>query len=133
MIQDKNDKYLRKQESRRLTDQYNESHGMILKDKEIAAAIDIIGEFSHCAKRKILYGEVKIDKQVLKSLSAWQDEDILRLAMEIENGSFEKKPPPSSAKNAQPGALNQNKFDNTEMRSTLRKCINMLEKLYKQM
>jgi len=125
MEQESNNKQTAKHGSQRLAEQYNESHSMILKDMEVVAAIDIIGEYSPAAKRKILSGEVKIDKQVLKSLSALQKDDIHRFVMEIENGSFEKKPPPKVS--------NQFKHSNTEMRSTLRKCINMLENLHRQL
>jgi len=107
---------------------------MILKDKEVIDAIDIIGEYSHAAKRKILSGEVKIDKQVLKSLSTWQKEDIHRFVMEIENRSFEKNSRPTTNTTATAGATDHTKHENkTEMKSTLKTCIRMLEKLYRQM
>ena len=64
----------------------NASRGTILRDKKVAVAIDMIGEISPGAKRKILSGEVKIDRQVLRSLSSWSKSEVMKFAMDIENG-----------------------------------------------
>jgi len=122
-MKEDNQKPLQIPDSQSLADLYDESRGTILKDKDIARAIDIIGEHSHRAKKKILSGEVKIDKQVLQELSSRQEDDIFRLAMEIENGSFEKKPP---------GIPNQqNHYNKAEIKAALKNCILLLEKIYK--
>ena len=125
-------KPLQMPESQSPADLYDESRGTILKDKEIARAIDIIGEYSHKAKKKILSGEVRIDKQVLQELSSWQEDDILRLAMEIENGSFRKKPPPASSEKTPSGVPNRQKqYTKTEIKEALKNCIHLLEKIYR--
>jgi len=71
-----------------LRDQYTLSLGTIIRDKKIATAIDMIGEVAPGAKKKILSGEAKIDRQVLRSLPSWSESEIFRFSMGIENGKW---------------------------------------------
>ena len=75
----------------RLAKQYKVSRDTILRESKIAAAIDAIGESSPEAKRRILSGEMSINKNVLEGLSSWPKEDIVELAAKIEEGSYERK------------------------------------------
>ena len=59
--------------------------------------MEAIGEISPEARRLILSEEVKVDKNYLEALSGKPKEDVLELALSIENGTYEKpKPGPKS-------------------------------------
>ena len=75
----------------RLADKYSVSAKTIKRNSRMSAAIDSIGEFIPEAKRKILSGAVRIDKNVLEGLSVASPEEIAYLAAQIEDGSYEKK------------------------------------------
>ncbi|MDR0491479.1 MAG: hypothetical protein LBH28_09590 [Oscillospiraceae bacterium] len=143
----------------RLADQYNVSRATINRDARIAEAIDAIGDVSAEAKRKILSGEVKIDKRELEEISSRSKEEISEIAAEIEEGIYEKKKHATSeamkrGDATDPGQSGTRQLDavisdmsdgflsvlrkhtkdgNTaELRSALRAYINMLEDLYLQ-
>jgi len=77
----------------RLSGQYRVSPKTIKRDAKVSETLDIIGEASPEAKRKILSGEISIDKKVLEALSSAPKEDIHEFAARIEDGTYEKKRP----------------------------------------
>ena len=85
---------LKKSTAKHLSEKYKVSPRTIERDFKTAAAIDAIGETSPEAKRKILAGEVKIDRKTLKGLSAMQADELSGIVAKIEEGTFEK---PNSA------------------------------------
>ena len=74
----------------RLTELYRMSRSTILRDEKVVRAIDRIGEIAPGAKRKILCGEAKIKKTVLRKIPDWPEDDVVQLAMNIENETFDK-------------------------------------------
>ena len=74
-----------------LADQYKVSKNTIGRDAKVSEAIDAIGETSLEAKRMILSGEVNIGKQALESLSGKPKKLIEEIALEIAEGSFDRK------------------------------------------
>ena len=77
----------------RLAKQYHVSPKTIKRDAKVAEAIDAIGAVSPEAKRKVLSGEVPIDKQVLQELSTKSEKDIAAVARRIGDGSYVKDKP----------------------------------------
>ena len=63
----------------------------IERDFKVSEAIDAIGEISPEAKRKILSGEVDLNKKELRELTSKPKEEIETLATEIEDGTYERK------------------------------------------
>ncbi|MCL1799042.1 MAG: hypothetical protein FWG23_04820 [Eggerthellaceae bacterium] len=95
--------------SERLAGQYKVSRATIERDAKVATTIDAIGEASPEAKKKILSGEVSIDKKELEALAAGSSREIAKLAKSIEGGTYEKKRPtaPASGRDKeQPGVAN---------------------------
>ena len=101
-IQGTNNQYVQKRENRqnvgfqgstakRLSEQYRVVPRTIERDAKIAEAINAIGEASPEAKRKILSGEMSINKNHLQKLQAGSNEDIKQTAEKIEDGTFDKK------------------------------------------
>ena len=76
----------------RLSKQYDVSPKTVRRDVKVHEALDAIGEASPEARRMILYNEVKIDKKVLESLAS-NPEEVKRLAIAIENGTYKKEKP----------------------------------------
>ena len=74
----------------RLAKQYRVAPITIRRDAKVSEAIEAIGEISPEARRKILSGEIDINKRELESLSSKPKEDIAALAAEIEAGNYEK-------------------------------------------
>ena len=74
----------------RLAEKYNVSSATINRDAKIAEGIDAIGEASAEAKKKILSGEVSINKKDLGELASLPKKDIARVAASIEAGTYEK-------------------------------------------
>ena len=79
----------------RLAEHYKVSPKTINRDAKVASAIDTIGETSSEAKRKILSGEMTVDRKYLQGLSSQSREEIESLAITMEKGSFTKKKPDS--------------------------------------
>jgi len=65
----------------------------IKRDSNISKALDTIGDISPEAKRKLLSGEVAINKKELQELSSRSVEEIEELAAQIEEGTFERRAP----------------------------------------
>jgi hypothetical protein len=74
----------------RLSKQYQVSPMTIRRDAKTSEAIDAIGKASPAAKKKILSGEVSIDKKFLQGLSLKTEEEIVEIAGAIEAGTYEK-------------------------------------------
>ena len=74
----------------RLGQKYHVSAKTIQRDAKVAEVIDRIGEISPEAKRKILSGDVDVDKRELIGFSSKQKGDIEVLATEIEEGTYKK-------------------------------------------
>jgi len=75
----------------RLSKQYNVSPKTIKRNSKLSEAIDAIGEVSSEARRLILSGEVRVDKGVLEGLASASQSEIKEIAMQIENGTYERK------------------------------------------
>ena len=148
--------------AKQLADKYRVSSRTIDRDSKTAAAIDAIGEISPEAKRKILAGEMHINRKTLKELSAMQADELTDIAAKIEEGTFEKPHLTTSAESSKEEAqissnLNRNEkhsldvyinnmisdhvinlqeFSNTKVskktKTALRGHIDMLEDLYRQ-
>lgn len=73
-----------------MAEQYNVSRNTIKRDAKVSESIDAIGGESPYAKRKILSGEIKLDKKELEELSFKTREEISDLAARIEDGTYEK-------------------------------------------
>ena len=131
--------------SKHLAEQYHVSQKTIERDARTAAAITAIGEISPEAKRKILSGEIPVDKKKLQTLSAEPKELIEKIAASIETGAYEKE---KAAVNAPPEhgtpaelILSEMKVlnavirngDITELKTALKLCIDNLKGLYKRM
>jgi len=77
----------------RLAERYRVNPKTIRRDARFAAGIEAIGEASPEAKRKILSGEVAINRTRLQVLSYGQKEDIEAVAAEIEEGTYKRRAP----------------------------------------
>ena len=75
----------------RLSDHYKVSIATIERDAKAADAIDAIGRISPDAKARILSGDVRLNKNQLRVLSAGPQEDITDVAARIEEGTYERK------------------------------------------
>jgi len=131
--------------SKKLGEKYNVSSSTIDRDAKVSEAIDAIGEISAEAKRKVLSGEVNIDKKVLEKLSLKPKEDIAEKALEIESGTYKKNKQDSESSAKWPVETAVAKItkellhdlrkhaeedDPAELKTTLRTYINTLEELY---
>ena len=76
--------------AKRLSEKYQVSKNTITRDAKIAEAIDTIGRVSPEAKQKILAGEVAMNKKELEELSFRPADEIDAIAMQIEDGTYEK-------------------------------------------
>ena len=81
----------------RLAEEYNVSPITIKRDAQAAAGILAIGEASPEAKRDILAERTRISRKRLRELSAGPEDDIIEVALEIENGTFGISEPITSA------------------------------------
>ena len=142
----------------RLAKQYNVAPITIRRDSRVSDAIEAIGAISPDAKRKILSGVVDVSKKELESLLSNHADDIVALAVEIEDGTYERrhlgKPSPDqidSLADSISAELERldSLIDNTvrafnlrlrklseyggiaEYKTALRSCINTLQKMYK--
>ena len=75
----------------RLAEQYRVSPKTIKRDVKFAEAINLIGEISPEAKRKILSGEVAINKTKLQAISAAPKEEAETVATEISMGTYDRR------------------------------------------
>ena len=75
----------------RLAEQYNVSRDTIKRDAQIAKAIGAIGRESAEAKRKILSGRAGISRKQLREFLAGAENDIIDVAVSIEDGTFESR------------------------------------------
>ena len=82
-----------KKTAERLAKQYNVAKNTIRRDSKLAEGITLIGEESPEAKRKILSGEVNINKIKLESLSSAPTDEIKLVATEIEDGTYQRRAP----------------------------------------
>jgi len=76
-----------------LAKEYNVSRNTIMRDAKVAEAINAIGSTSPEAKRNILSGEAGITKKHLNELLSSPEEDVIETAVQIENGTYERKRP----------------------------------------
>jgi len=81
----------------RLAAQYNVSRNTVLRDSQVAEAIDVLGEASPDAKRNVLSGAAGITKKQLKDLLSGTEEDITKIAVKIEAGPLERRRTAGSA------------------------------------
>ena len=88
---------LKKSTAGRLAEKYKVSRITIMRDAKVAEAIDAIGDVSPEAKRKVLSGEVPIEKKVLQELSTKPKDEITAIAEMIEDGSYVKEKPQVAA------------------------------------
>jgi len=146
----------------RLAEQYRVSRSTIIRDADVAKAINVIGEQSPEAKSKILAGEVGIESKVLKGLLALPNDDVVELATTIEEGTYEKRRPeqPEAAGGGNPPLLDAGSVglqpiqvdilsvtdrfsaelrkyaligDTVEMKAAIKVYISVLEDLYSQL
>ena len=144
----------------RLAEQYNVSRPTIERDGKASEAIDNIGETSPEAKRKILSGEVKLDKKALAGLLSGPKEALEAVAGEIKEGTYTKKKPEAAAPAEEvdtDGSVSEGTSaphativkmtddfsselrtiskngDNAILKTALRSFIDMLEEQYRQM
>jgi len=73
-----------------LASQYRVSTKTIERDNNISQAIDAIGKISPEAQRKILSGEVAVDKKELEKLMQKPLVEIEEIAAEIEDGTYDR-------------------------------------------
>ena len=143
-----------------LAKQYNVSRNTIMRDAQIANAIEAIGEISPDIKSDILSGKTHITNKQLQELSSASAEDIKEVISQIEEGTFESRKPaapqlriddsydPENAKNILQWELKfkilteefqhiirtrPNPSDTTPIKSALRQYIQHLETLYEGM
>ena len=81
----------------RLSGQYNVSANTILRDAKLAEGLSLIGEISPEAKKKVLDGEVTVNKVKLETLSSASKEEIEAIATRIEEGTYTRKAPRNPA------------------------------------
>jgi hypothetical protein len=77
--------------SGRLADQYKVSRNTIFRDEKLSEAISLIGDISPEAKRKILSGEVLVNKSKLESLPSAPREEAEAIAAEIAEGKYKRR------------------------------------------
>jgi len=156
-VDDQNEHQPQKQSTaQRLSERYRVSPITIRRDSKLSAAIDAIGDVSPEAKRKILHGEIAINKSKLETLLSKPQEDIDAVAAEIESGTYKRRQPaapvapetgnpsdPSHADKRQLDAIAKSMTSDFDValqklysggmqgfKTTLRSYINSLEDLY---
>ena len=77
----------------RLAEHYKVSRATINRDSALSKALDAIGEISPEAKRKLLSGEVAINKNKLNALSSMTPDELESLVAEIEEGTYKRRVP----------------------------------------
>jgi len=76
-----------------LAGHYNVSRNTIVRDGQVASAIDTIGELSPDIKKDILSGKTRISNKQLQELSSASTEDVKSVISQIEDGTFESRKP----------------------------------------
>lgn len=138
----------------RLSEQYNVSSKTIMRDAKLAEAINRIGATSTDVKRKILTGEVPLNKSKLEALRVASQQEVEAVVAKIADGTYEKKGSNNTAANISAAILpemkqlntviknfasnfnslfqqmNTGAGDATELKPVLRSFINQLEDLY---
>ena len=74
----------------KLASRYRVSPKTIGRDKNISEGIDIIGGISPEAQRKVLSGEVVINKQELEKMASKPMEEVEEIVAEIEDGTYNR-------------------------------------------
>ena len=98
--------------ARDLGKRFNVSKNTIERDGRVANAIKAIAEVSIDAKRKILSGEVPVDRSKLQRLSTASKEEIEEVVSQINDGSYNRKDhrisksPESEPAHEKPGGSN---------------------------
>ena len=77
--------------AKRLADKYKISRDTIIRDEKLADTLLKIGEISPDAKRKILSGEVHVNKSKLEDLSSAPLERLEAVVAEIEEGTYNRR------------------------------------------
>jgi len=77
--------------ARELGERFNVSKATIERDGKVAQAINAIAEVSLDAKRKVLSGEVAVDRSKLQRLSKASKEEIEEVANQISEGTYNRK------------------------------------------
>ena len=87
--------------AKRIAKLYNINEKTVRRDAKIAKATERIGSISPEAKRLIVSEEVKLNKNVLASLSDAPVSKLAEIAGQIENGTFENPKPEPKAPDTQ--------------------------------
>ena len=77
--------------ARKIADMYGVSRNTIQRNAQLSTAIDKIGETSPEAKRKILSGEVKINKSKLERFSGKSTDEVNDIITQIENDTYDRR------------------------------------------
>jgi len=129
----------------KLARHYKVSVNTIKRDSNVAEGVESIGHVSSEAKRKILSGDIRINKTKLQELQFREADEINELAAAIESGTYEKRTanPETPNELSEPAhiilsgakALNlaSGSGDKPEFRTALRAYIDMLEELYRNL
>jgi hypothetical protein len=137
----------------RLSDQYNVSRDTIIRDSKLAETISRIGEVSPEVKKKILSGEVKINKAKLEALSSASKQEIETVTTGLEEGTYVSRAQHNAAKAASDSIIPEirqlneiirgfasnfnsmfekmGKGDTADLKPVLRSYIDQLEDLYR--
>jgi len=136
--------------SGRLAKQYNVSRDTIFRDSKLAEGLTSIGNASPEAKRKILSGEIAINRNKLELLSSASNEEIEAVAAQIEDGSYMRRAPRAPISDAVLPEIRQlnviikdfassfnsmfqelNNGGTVQLKSVIRSYIDQLEDLYR--
>ena len=77
--------------AREIGERFNVSKATIERDGKVAQALNAIAEVSLDAKRKVLSGEVAVDRSKLQRLSKASKEEIEEVATQITEGTYNRK------------------------------------------
>ena len=77
--------------AREIAERFKVSSATIERDSRVANALDAIAEVSLEAKRKVLSGEVPVDRSKLQRLSKASKEEIEEVANQINDGTYNRK------------------------------------------
>ena len=108
--------------ARRLAEHYNISRNTIMRDAQVARAINAIGEKNPEIKIDILSGEVRISRKQLQELAGGTQEDVAEVITQITEGTHEHR----RSSTAEPDPANMQPWEKqftkmtTEFRQTMR-------------
>jgi len=77
--------------AREIGERFNVSKATIERDGKVAQALKAIAEVSVDAKRKVLSGEVLVDRSKLQRLSRASKEELEEVANQINEGTYNRK------------------------------------------